>query len=269
MKVAISGKGGVGKTTIAAGLASLWAGRGGRVIAIDADPDANLASALGASAEQAAACEPLSRMDELIEERTGSRPGAGGFFRLDPDVSDILGRCGVLVGGVTLLRMGTVERGGSGCMCSDSTFLKAFLRHLLVERTETVVVDLEAGIEHLGRGTAESVDVLVVVVDSGSRSLQTARVVSALAADLRIPLVVAVANRVRSAEEESHVRDVLGDIPLLAILPDSEGVRLADREGRPTHDADPAFAMAIEDVATALESAVAEARQEDTHAGDR
>ncbi len=206
MKLAVSGKGGVGKTTLASALARLWAEEGRRVIAIDADPDANLAIALGADEQTAAACTPLSEMDDLIEERTGARPGAGGMFKLNPDVSDVAETCGVDVGGVKLLRMGTVERGGSGCMCSEGTFLKAFMRHLLVEREDVAVLDMEAGIEHLGRGTAENVDVFVVVVEPGARAVQTAQTVRKLAEDIGVRDIVAVGNRVRSEEDAEFLR---------------------------------------------------------------
>jgi CO dehydrogenase maturation factor len=249
VKLAVSGKGGVGKTTLSASLARLWAAEGRRVIAIDADPDANLATALGASAATAAACTPLSEMDDLIEERTGARPGQGGMFRLNPDVSDIVDACGMDIDGVTLLRMGTVERGGSGCMCAEGTFLKAFMRHLLVERDEVAILDMEAGIEHLGRGTAESVDVFVVVVEPAMRSIQTAHTVKSLATDIGIRDVVAVGNRMHD-ERDLHY--------LVGTLPESDAVRLADRDGRATSNADPAFASAVRGIAEALEARVSE-----------
>ncbi len=252
MKVAFSGKGGVGKTTLAAGLARHWSEQGLRVVAVDADPDANLAVALGASREVADACVPLSEMDDLIEERTGSRPGSGGMFRLNPDASDVVESCGTDIGGVTLLRMGTIERGGSGCMCSESVFLKAFMQDVLGVREDAVVLDMEAGIEHLGRGTAESVDVMVVVVEPGSRSLQTAGHVAALARDIGISRVVAVGNKVRSAEDEQYLRSALDDLPLLAAVPESEGVRQADREGSSPYDMDPEFADAVGRMAEAI-----------------
>jgi len=252
VKIAVSGKGGVGKTTLSAGLALLFAGEGRRVIAIDADPDANLATALGASPEAAAACVPLVEEDELIEERTGAAPGKGGMFILNPDVSDVVDRCGVTFNGVTMLKMGTVERGGSGCMCSEGTFLKAFMRHLLVQRDDVAILDMEAGIEHLGRGTAEAVDVLIVVIEPGGRSVQTAHQVRKLAADLGIKDVVAVANKVRDSDDEAFVVEALGDLPLLGTLPLSEGVRTADREGRPSYGTDPALDHALREIAVAL-----------------
>ena len=252
MKIAISGKGGVGKTTLSSSLARLWAAEGRRVIAIDADPDANLAMALGATEEQAAACVPLSQQDALIEERTGAAPGKGGMFNLNPDVSDVVEKCGVDVNGVTLLRTGTVELGGGGCMCSEGTFLKAFMRHLLLASDDVAILDMEAGIEHLGRGTAEGVDVFIVVVEPGMRSVQTAHVVRALAADLGVRGVVAVGNRVRGPEDVEYLRGVLGEIPLIGTLPDSDAVRRADREGRSPYGIDPQFTGALQTIAASL-----------------
>ncbi|MBA4370091.1 MAG: carbon monoxide dehydrogenase [Coriobacteriaceae bacterium] len=258
MKIAISGKGGVGKTTLSSGLARLWAEEGRRVVAIDADPDANLAIALGADAATEAACVPLSHWDDLIEERTGARPGAGGMFRLNPEVADVVEMCGTDIGGVTLLKMGTVERGGAGCMCAEGTFLKAFLQHLLVQRGDVAILDMEAGIEHLGRGTAEGVDVFVVVVEPGSRSVHTAAAVHALARDIGVRDVVAVANKVRDASDAEYLREALGDIPLLGVLPESDGVRRADREGASPYEADPAFSEALRGIAHALEERIGE-----------
>jgi CO dehydrogenase maturation factor len=252
VKLAISGKGGVGKTTLSSSLARLWVAEGRRVIAIDADPDANLAMALGATAEQATACVPLSKQDALIEERTGAAPGKGGMFILNPDVSDVVDRCGVDVNGVTLLRTGTVELGGGGCMCSEGTFLKAFMRHLLLDSDDIAILDMEAGIEHLGRGTAQGVDVFVVVVEPGMRSVSTAHVVRSLAADLGVRDVVAVGNRVRGPEDIAYLREVLGDIELLGTLPDSEGVRRADREGVSPFGVDKDFTAALQVIAASL-----------------
>lgn len=259
MKIAISGKGGVGKTTLSSGLARYYAERGKRVVAIDADPDANLPGALGATPDEVSACVPLSTMDDLIEERTGARPGvSGGTFRLNPRVDDVPDTCGVVIHGVNVMRMGAVDYGGGGCMCAESTFLRALLGHLLVERDDVVILDMEAGLEHLGRGTAESVDAFVVVVEPGARSLQTAHSVKALAADLGVDSVMAVANKVRSPEDEAYVREGLGDVPLVAVLPDSDEVRRAEREGRAVYEASDEFAEALGQVARALEGLATE-----------
>jgi CO dehydrogenase maturation factor len=252
VKIAISGKGGVGKTTLSSSLARLWAAEGRRVIAIDADPDANLAMALGATEEQAAACVPLSRQDALIEERTGAAPGKGGMFILNPDVSDVVDMCGMDVHGVTLLRTGTVELGGGGCMCSEGTFLKAFMRHLLLDSDDVAILDMEAGIEHLGRGTAEGVDVFIVVVEPGMRSVSTAHVVRSLAADLGVRDVVAVGNRIHGAEDVAYLEGVLGEIPLIGTLPDSDEVRRADRDGRSSFGIDKDFTEAVRAIASSL-----------------
>jgi CO dehydrogenase maturation factor len=252
VKLAVSGKGGVGKTTLASALARLWAEEGRRVIAIDADPDANLAIALGADEEIAASCTPLSEMDDLIEERTGARPGAGGMFKLNPDVSDVVETCAVDIDGVKLLRMGTVERGGSGCMCSEGTFLKAFMRDLLIKRDDVAVLDMEAGIEHLGRGTAENVDVFVVVVEPGARAVQTAQTVRRLAEDIGVTDIVAVGNRVRSDEDAAFLREALAEIELVGTLPDSDDIRDADRDGRSTYDVDTAYTGALREIAQLL-----------------
>lgn len=252
MKIAVSGKGGVGKTTLSSGLALFFAEEGRRVIAIDADPDANLAIALGATPEQAASCTALVNEDDLIEERTGAAPGKGGMFILNPDVSDVVDTCGVDVNGVTLLRTGTVELGGGGCMCSEGTFLKAFMRHLLLDSDDVAILDMEAGIEHLGRGTAEGVDVFVVVVEPGMRSVSTAFVVRSLAADLGVRDVVAVGNRVRGPEDVAYLREVLGDIELIGTLPDSDEVRRADREGISPFGIDAEFTEALQSIAASL-----------------
>jgi CO dehydrogenase maturation factor len=252
VKLAISGKGGVGKTTLSSSLARLWASEGRRVVAIDADPDANLAMALGATDEQAAACVPLSKQDALIEERTGAPPGKGGMFVLNPDVSDVVELCGVDINGVTLLRTGTVELGGGGCMCSEGTFLKAFMRHLLLDSDDVAILDMEAGIEHLGRGTAEGVDIFVVVVEPGMRSVSTAHVVRKLATDIGVRDVVAVGNRVRGPEDVAYLVDVLGDVPLIGTLPDSDAVRQADRDGRSPFGTDREFTEALGAIAASL-----------------
>ena len=210
MKIAITGKGGVGKTTIASLLAHLYAEEGKNVIAVDADPDANLASALGIPRDEAEKIVPISQMADLIEERTGAKPGSmGGTFKLNPRVDDIPEGIGYRMNRILLLTMGKVKAAASGCYCPEHVLLRSLLRHLIVKRSEVVIVDMEAGIEHFTRGTAESVDAFIVVVEPGQRSIQTARTVFEMAKNLGVQKVFVVANKVRGPEDlrfiEEHI----------------------------------------------------------------
>uniref|UniRef100_UPI0021E59B7C ATP-binding protein n=1 Tax=Geomonas subterranea TaxID=2847989 RepID=UPI0021E59B7C len=230
MKIAITGKGGVGKTTFASLLCRAFASDGARVLAVDADPDANLAAALGIPAERAAKLQPVARMKELAEERTGASGGYGSFFKLNPKVSDLPEQFCLEHDGVRFLWMGTLEQGGSGCACPESTLVKRLMGHLLLERDEVVVMDMEAGLEHLGRRTAESVDALVVVVEPGQRSLQTARQITRLAADLGIEEVFVVGSKVRDDEDRRLIEAEIPAPQLLGTISFCEEVRRADRE---------------------------------------
>ncbi|MDR3304173.1 MAG: AAA family ATPase, partial [Treponema sp.] len=187
MKIAITGKGGVGKTTLSAVLARLYAAEGRPVLAVDVDPDANLGLALGFSEEELAAITPISKMSDLIAERTGSdSDGMGKFFKINPKVDDIPDRFACDNSGVRLLVMGTVETGGSGCVCPEHVMVKRVISHLVLSRDEVVIMDMEAGLEHLGRGTAGMVDQFIVVIEPGARSIQTYHNVKKLAADLGV-----------------------------------------------------------------------------------
>lgn len=232
MKIAITGKGGVGKTTLAGTLARLYARAGHAVLAIDADPDANLATAVGVPPERMAALTPIAAMDDLIEERTGARPGSQSpYFRLNPRVSDLPDTLAVLHEGVRVMVMGGVQKGGGGCVCPENVLLRSLVRHLLLERDEVVILDMVAGVEHLGRATADAMDAFVVVVEPGQRSIQTAHTIRRLAADIGITRILAVGNKVRSTEEETFIRQALGDIPLLGIIHYAPEVIEADRRG--------------------------------------
>lgn len=196
MKIAISGKGGVGKTTLVSLLAQSFRDSGRKVIAIDADSDSNLAASLGFPS--GIKITPLTEMHDLIRERTGVAPGAPTvFFTLNPRVDDIPDRFAVEHNGIRLMIMGTVRRGGSGCACPEHVIVKELLRHLLVEREEIVLLDTSAGIEHFGRGMAQYVDMLLVVVQATGASIQTYQRIKSLARDLAIKTVLVVANRVR------------------------------------------------------------------------
>ncbi|WP_246037879.1 ATP-binding protein [Geomonas terrae] len=230
LKIAITGKGGVGKTTFASLLCRAFTDDGGRVLAVDADPDANLAAALGIPAERAADLQPVARMKELAEERTGANGGYGSFFKLNPKVSDLPEQFCMEHDGVRFLWMGTLEQGGSGCACPESTLVKRLMGHLLLERDEVVIMDMEAGLEHLGRRTAEAVDALVVVVEPGQRSLQTAHQIVKLAGDLGIEEVFVVGSKVRDAEDLRLIEAAIPADRLLGSLAFCEEVRRADRE---------------------------------------
>ncbi|MHB8707857.1 MAG: ATP-binding protein [Desulfuromonadales bacterium] len=231
LKIAITGKGGVGKTTLAGMLARAFAADGRKVLAIDADPDANLASSLGIPAEKAEALAPLSKMKDLAKERTAAQDGAGTLFKLNPRVSDLPEKFCVEHEGVSLLLMGTVDQGGTGCVCPEHTLVKRLMSHLILERNEVVIMDMEAGIEHLGRGTAQSVDALLVVVEPGQRSIQTARQVRRLAADIGVTDIFYVGSKVRDKADRWFVENSLLGDSLLGCISASELVRKADREG--------------------------------------
>ncbi|NQU75365.1 MAG: AAA family ATPase [Planctomycetes bacterium] len=217
MKLAISGKGGVGKTTLSALLTVALSSRGEKVVAIDADPDFNLASALGIPPNEE--ITPLSEMRELIAERTGVKEGYGAFFKLNPQVEDIPERFCRAIGDIRLLVLGGIRQGGEGCLCPATALLKALLVHLALGRNEHLVMDMEAGIEHLGRATAQGTDALLIVVDHTPWSLMTARRVRKLAADVGVRNVLAVANRVNRPMELESIAVALQDIPLVGHLP--------------------------------------------------
>src|SRR4030066_1298078 len=215
MKIAITGKGGVGKTTLASLLSHLFADEGKRVIAVDADPDANLASALGIPKDESEKIRPVADMAELIEERTGAKVGSmGGMFKLNPKVDDLPEGIGYHLNSIILLTMGKSKAAASGCYCPENALLRRLLSHLVIERDEVVIVDMEAGIEHLTRGTAGSVGAFIVVVEPGQRSMQTAGVVRDMAAELGVKNVFVVANKVRGSEDLDFIRNGIGDIEL-------------------------------------------------------
>ncbi|MHB0876490.1 MAG: ATP-binding protein [Anaerolineae bacterium] len=254
-KIAISGKGGVGKSTLAAAMSYVYVERGQRVYAIDADPDGNLAAALGVPREQAAAITPVSELDELITERTGAKPGTtGGFFRLNPRVDDIPERFSLAYNGLRLLTMGTISSGGSGCVCPESAMLRALVTHLTLQRDEVVILDMEAGVEHLGRGTASAVDAFIVVVEPGLRSVQTARTVQRLAEDIGVTRIFAVGNKVRGPSDEEFIRGKLEGIPVLGYLPFSNAVIEADLHGASPFHTVPELAAAVRAIVDRLET---------------
>ncbi len=220
MKIAISGKGGVGKTTLCALLARELSNQGKRVLAIDADPNGNLAEALGYEEQEYGRIEPLIEKKALVEERTGAKPGSmGGYFVLNPKVDDLVERFSVEVEGVRLMVTGELKEALGGCYCPENALLRSFLRHLMVERDEWVILDMEAGFEHLTRGTAESVAVLLVVVEPGLRAIRTAEKITALAEQLRIGRVGYIVNKVHSEGQEKRIAEKLGTDAIWATIP--------------------------------------------------
>lgn len=231
MKIAITGKGGVGKTTLSGILARHFAASGYRVLAIDADPDANLASSIGIPETIFNKITPFSKMKELAKERTGAEEGYGSFFILNPKVDDLPERFWVEYAGVRLLVMGTVELGGSGCVCPEHTLIKRLMQHLLVQRDDVVIMDMEAGIEHLGRGTAGMVDALIVVVEPGLRSIQTAKQIQKLAGDLGIKQVFVVGSKVTGEADVEFIKEHVPELPLLGIMPVGKEITASDWQG--------------------------------------
>jgi CO dehydrogenase maturation factor len=253
MKLAISGKGGVGKTTLSALLAQYYADQGKDVLAVDADPSPCLAGALGLPDDLRAKLSPIAEMDALIEERTGAKPGTtGGFFTLNPRVDDLPERFSVNHRNVRLLEMGSVDLGGSGCICPESAMLKTLFTHLLFRDDEVLIIDMYAGVEHLGRATVDFVDAMIVVVEPTQRSLGTAAQIKELSQDIGLTRLWLVGNKVRTEEEVEFLRKNSPGLPLLGTLPMDLGVLDADRLGEPVYDHVPSLKTAAEEIANTL-----------------
>ena len=251
IKLAVTGKGGVGKTTVSSLLCKAFIDSGYSVLAVDADPDANLATAIGFKEE--IEIPPLTEMKELIEERTGAKPGAvGSFFKLNPKVDDLPEKLWKEINGIKLLRMGTVKKGGGGCICPESAMLKTMVQNLLLFRKEAVIMDMEAGIEHLGRATAQAVNPLIVVVEPGKRSMETARQIKILAEDIKLQNIAIIANKVRSQKCVDFLKREAGDIPILGFLPFKDDILKADMESLPPWEVCPEALEIIKEIVEKL-----------------
>lgn len=220
MKIAVSGKGGVGKTTVSANLARMFAANGYKVYAVDADPDSSLGLSLGIPEEQLAQIKPVIEMRDYI----GDKVGAGAFCTLNPPVNDVIEQFSININGISFLRMGGVKQGGSDCYCRENTFLKAIVNSLLLDTKDVVILDMGAGIEHLTRGTSAGVDLMLIVTEPGRSSVQTARIVEKLANDLKVKNIKFIANKVRTEKEEKFIEENFKKEELLGILHYDEAV---------------------------------------------
>jgi CO dehydrogenase maturation factor len=260
VKIAITGKGGVGKTTLAGLLAQAYADAGKQVLAVDADPSPCLAGALGFAPELRAQLKPIVEMDALIEERTGAKPGTvGGFFTINPRVDDIPERFSVVQRGVRLLEMGAVNMGGSGCICPESAMLKTLITHLLFRKDDVLILDMYAGVEHLGRATVDFVDAMLIVVEPTRRSLGTAVQIKKLAQDIGVRRFLLVGNKVRDESEAAFLRAETPGIPVLGLIPADPAVQEADRSGVAVYDYIPSIRQAAQEMSVNLEKWIKEA----------
>jgi CO dehydrogenase maturation factor len=229
MKLAITGKGGVGKTTVVALLSMVLNNRGQKVLLIDADPDMNLATVLGIPSSLK--ITPIVELKELIAERTGVEVGKSApFFKMNPRVDDIPERFCVEHEGLKLIVMGTIRKGGGGCACPENAFLKNLLSYLMVARDEWVILDMEAGIEHLGRGTAIGVNHMIVVVEPNRTSIETAVRIKRLSGELGIKNLHIIGNKIQGNEDTDFIRKSVKDINILGFLKNSSEIKELSRD---------------------------------------
>lgn len=229
MKLAVTGKGGTGKTTIAGILAHLFAMDGYHVLAVDADPDANLASAIGFPEDDADSITPISKQTQLVTERTGAKPRQfGQLFKMNPRVSDIPDKFCLEHKGIKLLVLGAVQKGGAGCACPENVLLRNLLSEIILNRDEVVIVDMEAGIEHLGRATAGAIDKMLIVVEPGSRSIATARMIMKLGEDIGLRDFGIVGNKIRMDRQKEWIKKQCKSLPILGLIPYSDTIQDSD-----------------------------------------
>ena len=261
IKIAIGGKGGVGKTTVCAVMAQLFAESGFDVLAIDADPDTNLASALGVASEQSP--EPLINMKDLIAERTGTeKDSIGAYFKLNPKVSDLPEKYWYKSNGFKLLVLGAITQAGSGCACPEGVFLKALLRHTILQRQEMVMVDLAAGVEFMGRASVRGIDALVLVVEPGGRSIETANNMAKMGRELGIECVAAIANKITETSQKDTIISQLQNVDLLGNLQYSRALQQADLGRTPVFGADAEITSELKQVKDKLIELVSKVRKQ-------
>ncbi|MFH1868358.1 MAG: AAA family ATPase [Candidatus Omnitrophota bacterium] len=222
MKIAFTGKGGVGKTTLASLFIKTISKDGNEILAVDCDPDSNLARTMGFKG--ADNIIPIAYMKDMIEERMGVTKGNKSFYKLNPKIDDIPDKFSVTEGNIKLIVMGAVEEGGAGCMCPENTFIKNLLNHIVLERGEHIVMDMEAGVEHFGRGTAESCDFVITVVEPSMNSIATAKRIAGFAKDIGIKKIYALGNKVTSENDKEFIIKNLKNIKLIEALEFDKGL---------------------------------------------
>jgi CO dehydrogenase maturation factor len=251
MKIAVSGKGGVGKTTFSALLIRTLNDEGKRVLAIDADPDANLAAAVGIPNSDK--ITPIAEMKDLAYDRCeANKGGVGGFFKLNPKVDDLPDSLSANLDNIKLMRLGGIKKGGGGCICPESTLLRALITHVVLSRDEVVVMDMEAGIEHLGRGTARAVDKLIVVVEPGRRSIETAFNIKKLASEIGLAQIAIIGNKMRGKQDEEFLKKNLPDFKFLGFLPREDVLMEADLQGISPYDVESSTKSIIKEMINKL-----------------
>jgi len=229
MKIAFTGKGGVGKTTLSAMFIKVLAETKREVLAVDCDPDSNLGFTLGF--KDADKIVPIVKMEKLIRERMGVSDD-GSFFKLNPHIDDVPDKFSMTGGNIKLVVMGGMKKGGSGCACPENTFVKNLIEHMVLSRDEDVVMDMEAGVEHFGRGTAEGCDSVLVVCEPSQKSIQSARKIALLAKDFKIKNFFALANKVKSPEDDSFIKNNLkGVAEIIESFPFDDKVAEMDKTG--------------------------------------
>ena len=244
MKIAVAGKGGVGKTFVSATLSRLLARDGYSVLAVDADPNLNLGYSLGVDYDVADEIVPLSDNEALVKEKTGvsSEEAISNIFNMNPRVNDIVDRFGVNApDDVKLLVMGTVKGGGTGCMCGANAMLRVLLQHMLIQRGEILVMDMVAGLEHLGRGTARRMDAMLVVIEPRMKSVDTVKRILKMAEEIEVETIYAVGNKVMRPKDEAFINEKMKElgVEVISIIPYDQSVADADMEGKPTLDYNP------------------------------
>jgi len=239
LKIAVAGKGGSGKTLVASTLSRLLARTGFDVLAVDVDTTLNLAAALGIPEELRRTIVPLVENREIIEERAALR---GGAFRLNPQVNDLVDKIAVTgPDRVKLMVVGTVRDAGSGCMCPANALIRGLLQHLVLGERVAVVMDMEAGLEHLGRSTIRGFDALLIVTEPSVKSVEVSLKIAELAGKLAVRNTWLIGNKVESAEDERFLVDELSAHSLTpkALIPYDRSIMEADRNGVPPLDFSP------------------------------